>query len=288
MRRFALSLLALSLHLLIAAYQVSSQDDVIRMAYVDGGRLTAGDYADRQVVGAAAEVSSFYIATHEVSISLWRRYIAETQVSFRWDNYYWGDVSSNAESEDAPIVFVTWWHAVDFCNWLSSVAGLDPVYEVRGRPENWGLKAYEPQSWIVTWRRDANGYRLPTEAEWEYAATGMGDGSSHEYSGSDDPYEVGWWRRNSDGIVQASGKKNPNRLGVYDMSGNAREWCWNYYSPDPSKSLSGQDPAGPSRGAERVVRGGAVLGPPTPVFSRNAFVPRGTEFVTVRPVRNAE
>ncbi|MFN8349044.1 MAG: formylglycine-generating enzyme family protein [Spirosomataceae bacterium] len=108
-------------------------------------------------------------------------------------------------------------------------------------------------------RPEGTYYRLPTEAEWEYAARGgkYERQNPTAYSGSNHLDEVGWYRENSHGETQPVGLKKPNRLGIYEMSGNVWEWCSDWYDsyPDADNDIS-VNPAGPERGWYRVVRGG--------------------------------
>ncbi len=139
------------------------------------------------------------------------------------------------------------------CNWLSEKQGLEPVY-----PEvsKWG-KAQKGSAFLPN---PANGYRLPTDAEWEYAAgeASLGrDSSGLKYTllaGSDSVEAVGWFLDNSGGRSQQVASKEPNRLGLYDMSGNIREWRWDWYGL--YEGAAQENPLGPLTGTKKVVRGG--------------------------------
>jgi formylglycine-generating enzyme required for sulfatase activity len=141
-----------------------------------------------------------------------------------------------------PVEMVSWYDAVEYCNKRSLQERLTPAYTIKGTN--------------VAWNRNANGYRLPTEAEWEYAAKG-GNGSpgNYEYSGSSRADAVAWYEANSKEETQPVGRKASNSLGLYDMSGNVWEWCWDWYGDYSSESQ--RDPAGSSSGSFRVLRGGS-------------------------------
>ena len=148
---------------------------------------------------------------------------------------------SRFKGPQRPVESISWFEMVDFCNRLSAKQGLTPCYEIQGEQ--------------VSWLPDAKGYRLPTEAEWEYAARGGRYGRGFEYAGSPELDQVAWYDANSNGERQPVGQKRPNALGLYDMSGNVWEWCWDWYGDYPSEPQA--DPIGPEGGSRRVNRGGS-------------------------------
>ncbi|MBN2536193.1 MAG: SUMF1/EgtB/PvdO family nonheme iron enzyme [Spirochaetales bacterium] len=115
--------------------------------------------------------------------------------------------------EDHPCTLITWYGAVMFCNLLSETQGRMPVYN--------------PADYSCDWEKD--GYRLPTEAEWEFAARGGTESRGFVYSGSNNPDEVAWFSGNGEETTHQVGLKAPNESGFYDMSGNVWECCWDYY-----------------------------------------------------------
>ena len=206
--------------------------------FVEGGTFQMGsDDSDWLKPAHTVTITSFYMGKYEVTQKEWKAVMG------------WLPIETFVKGNNLPVDGVTWYEAIKYCNRLSKKEGLTPVYKLIG------LFIFGNNR-IVAWNRNANGYRLPTEAEWEYAARG-GNGSpgNYRYSGSNTADEVAWHKGNSGGIVQEVGAKKPNGLGLYDMSGNVREWCWdwfdrNYYSNSPQN-----DPIGASSGSQRVWRG---------------------------------
>jgi formylglycine-generating enzyme required for sulfatase activity len=146
------------------------------------------------------------------------------------------------EGDNYPMYYVSWYEAIEYCNRRSKKEGLTPVYSGSGND--------------ITFNKNANGYRLPTEAEWEYAAKGGSKGNqAFEYSGSNNVNEVAWYADNSGGSTHPVGTKAPNDLGLYDMSGNVWEWCWDWHGDYLADFPT--DPVGASSGSYRVERGGS-------------------------------
>ena len=183
-------------------------------------------------------------------------HIGATEVTQELYEAVMGPHHATFEGARHPVQDVSWYDAVAFCNELSKQEGKRAAYRVQGES--------------VTWDHDADGYRLPTEAEWEYAARG---GEEHVYSGSDDLGTVGWYDSNSDNVTHEVGGKRANGYGLYDMTGNLHEWVWDWYGDYPSGTVT--DPTGPSTGSDRVTRGGGWGNSPryARVAIRVRFVP---------------
>ncbi|MDR2551905.1 MAG: formylglycine-generating enzyme family protein [Treponema sp.] len=187
---------------------------------------------------------------HEVTVRSFL--ISETEVTQELYVSVMNENPSFFKGGDLPVDSVSWMEAVLFCNALSLRFGFAPAYIVNG--EN------------VIWNQESRGYRLPTEAEWEYAARGGVYGADGEalirafFAGGDasaDPREYGWFAQNSERKTHPVKGRKPNQLGIYDMSGNVWEWCWDLYGVYPADPVS--DYAGSDTGKNRIYRGGSYL-----------------------------
>ncbi|MBV6442944.1 MAG: Hercynine oxygenase [Saprospiraceae bacterium] len=199
--------------------------------------------------GHRVTIDNFHIARTQVT---WWQYMLFCRATNREmpSSPGWGRIGNH------PVVNVNWYDAVQYANWVSERRGYTPVYEIdtaRKDPNN--KSDYDKQKWTVTLRKDADGLRLPTEAEWEFAARGGKQSKGFEYAGSDDLDEVGWYSNNAESKTHPVAEKKANELGIYDMSGNVWEWCGDWYGDYPSSPP--ENPAGPASGSYRVLRGGA-------------------------------
>lgn len=167
--------------------------------------------------------------------------MAETEVTQRQYQNVMGFNPSLFQGDERPVEQVSWLDAVAYCNELSKKENLEPCYQINGGTVGWkdGVKC--------------TGYRLPTEAEWEYAARAP---ATTRYAGSDNVDEVAWYSSNSVNTTHPVKTKKANDRGLYDLSGNVWEWVWDWYLVN-YESLPSVDPIGPGNATWRVIRGGS-------------------------------
>lgn len=201
------------------------------MIFVKGGAFKMGGsdgYADEKPIHKVT-LSDYHIGKYEVTVGQYRKYCKESGTSFpskplrRW--YVTHDnIREWAWRDNHPIVNVSWYDAIGYCEWLSEKTGDE--------------------------------YTLPTEAQWEYAARGGSKSNKYKYAGSNIINSVAWYDETTyERGTKPVGQLRANELGIYDMSGNAFEWCLDFYGPYSSKSV--KNPKGPRSGQYKTVRGGS-------------------------------
>ncbi len=247
------------------------------MILVKGGSFSMGNpYNDKARKGEADEkpvhkvnVNDFYISKYEITVKQYKEFIADKSYkeferygvrhslppkpdSTWWQGHpdakkYWAAQVQEwwGFKSNYPMFHVSWFDAIAYCNWLSIKTGLQPCYSINA---DGGIECDYSK----------NGYRLPTEAEWEYAARGGNKSHNYRFSGSNNFNEVAWVDDNT--LLTGPrpvGTKKPNELGIYDMSGNVWEWCNDYYSSFYYSNSPEDNPVNKSPTGYRSLRGGS-------------------------------
>lgn len=225
---------------------VSQQEVLDNMVKIDGGTFEMGNKfgKDDEKRQHTVKVNTFYLGRYEVTTGQFEefvkatgyvttaekmggalafengKYVERKNVTWRYDEH--GNQTNFDRNK--PVLYVSWHDAVKYCQWLSASTG--------------------------------RYFRLPTEAEWEYAARGGRSGSELPYAGSDNIDEAGWYNSNSGNKLHTIGNKLPSDLGLYDMTGNVLEWCYDWYSAGYYQVSQQLNPKGPETGTFKSVRGG--------------------------------
>jgi len=226
----------------LTAQTANVPDNFVR---INGGTFTMGSPANEperrdNEVQHQVTISSFYMGKYEVTQKEWTAVMGSNPSYFKGDNL--------------PVEWVSWYDAVEFCNRLSQKEGLTPAYTIDKNNKDWNNSSeYDELKWTVRWNRNANGYRLPTEAQWEYACRAGTTTAYH--TGNTISDNTGWYDANSERKTHEVGKKPANAWGLFDMHGNVHEWCWDWYGDYESGAQT--DPTGASSGSIRVIRGGS-------------------------------
>jgi sulfatase modifying factor 1 len=208
----------ITLLLILTGFTSTYAQNYPEMVKIPGGSFTMGSNTEKSFYDEKpahlVTISSFSMGKYEVTYAEYKAFCLATGNKI---DYLW--LPDWAGKDNNPVVMVYYRNAIEYCKWLSEVTGKN--------------------------------YRLPTEAEWEYAA----GGGKHLYSGSDNINEVGWYRGNSNDRTKAVGKKKANGFGLYDMTGNVSELCSDWYGAYNAGDQT--NPKGPYSGEWNVVRGGS-------------------------------
>ncbi len=235
----------------------NSQNNENDFVLVKGGSFIMGSrWIDNSSPYQPRTLKDFYISKYLVKFDDFIQFCNSNDIEFEEEF----DASIYA-NKDLPAVYVSWVNAIKYCNWLSKRDSLTPFYNLNGDTD---LIKYDRDN-IERVRYDlkANGYRLPAEAEWEYASFGghlvTKDNINDRYSGSNDYDQVAICAENSNDHLHPIATKKPNLLGIFDMSGNVWEWCWDkfaYYDDYETNNPFGPEEEEDDE-ADRVLRGGS-------------------------------
>ena len=238
-KRLIVLIISLLLILLTFSCKKEPTPPPANFVFVQGGTFNNGT--------SDVTISSFYIDKYELTQAGYQAVMGSNPAS----GY---GVGSNY-----PVYYVSWFNAIEYCNRRSIQEGLSPCYSYSSfgtNPDNWpaGWNSNYNNHTNVSCNWTANGYRLPTEMEWMFAAKGGNQSQGYTYSGSNTIGDVAWYSSNSGSTTHTVGTKAANELGTFDMSGNVREWVWDIYGSYPSGSQT--NPTGANSGSDRVLRGG--------------------------------
>jgi formylglycine-generating enzyme required for sulfatase activity len=280
-----LTLLFALCYLLFAATTCSLEGDVFKvrekmekgMVWIPAGTFLMGSpidergrVADRETQHQVTLTRGFWLGKYQVTQEQWQTVMTgNTNGISSTPNNFSSNPATGEVQARRPVEMVSWYDTIVFCNRLSISEGLTPAYSISGNtnPDSWGSV---PTSDNSTWNSvvvvyGSTGYRLPTEAQWEYACragttTAFYNGNNYDGGTGYDTALIGlvawFYSNNSSRITHQVGLKKPNAWGLYDMYGNVWEWCWDWYAQDYGGTGTQIDPTGASSGSLRVSRGG--------------------------------
>jgi formylglycine-generating enzyme required for sulfatase activity len=276
------------------------------MIEVQGGTFIMGNEDFPDNLPRKVTLDTFQMAKYPVTVGEWKIFLKETKLPFDWewqDQGMIGPFKDIVPTDDCPAQGLNWYYAAAYCNWLSRRDGLRPCYHIEGdvkyditNPDTTSIYGENGERLpVVTWNKQSNGYRLPTDAEWEFAARGGNISKGFLYAGSDNPDEVMLYKRTTSYPV---GQMKPNELGLYDMTGSASVWCWDWYDanpeawqPEKNPSVDAPEDVRPFRpfdpDRKKVYRGSDwEYGISFKVFTRGDYPARYISWIGIRLVRS--
>ena len=238
----------------------------IATAWIPAGTFTMGSPDDEigRWVGEGPQrqvtiSEGFWMGVYPVTQEQWERVMG-------WNPSHFSNNPAAGETQGRrPVETVSWYDAILFANRLSILEGLNPAYSIGGstNPDDWG-QVLDSMSLSAIWDAaelvaGSNGWRLPTEAQWEYAAragtTTAFNNGAEDWKNQSEIEGIGWFNFNSGGMTREVGLKQPNPWGLHDIHGNVWEWVWDWFGTYPAQAQT--DPSGASSGSDRVDRGGS-------------------------------
>jgi len=217
----------------------------IKMIHIKGGTFIMGDGSNYNNPAHEVQLDDYYLCEFLVTQDLYQALTLNNPSDFKGNR--------------RPVENVSWYDAVEFCNLLSERLGLQKVYTInKETKDKTNTNEFDKIKWDVKTNNKVKGFRLPTQAEGEYAARSGAISNPTTYAGSNRLEQVGWIMKNTGKETREVGLKFPNQLGIFDMSGNVYEWCWDWYEVYPNGNV--ENPQGAKKDTVRIVRGGGWVG----------------------------
>jgi formylglycine-generating enzyme required for sulfatase activity len=257
----------------------SDSDTDFEMAWMNSGTFTMGsptseEYREtNETQHSVTLTKGFYMGIYPVTQAQYEAVMESNPSAHRVGGSRVSYLGGITDTTNFPVDTITWYNALVFCNKLSMLEGLAPAYSIKNStdPADWGsVPGSSNSDWYAAlFDENSTGYRLPTDAQWEYACRA---GTTTAFNtGNTISDNTGWYSANSGNRTHSVGEKPANAWGLYDMHGNVEEWCWDRYDHNygGEAGASATDPTGADSGGNRVARGGSWYASWT--FHRSAY-----------------